>query len=388
VEILGKIGEGTYGVVFKCKIVNSGEVVALKRSKVPRGEEPTVTPSAIREIKLLRELCHMQSPFKKRIVDLMDVYVDKQYRLNLMYRYVELDLDEIIRYHKQERLPISAVVVKSVVWQVLEGVRFLHDNWVIHRDLKPSNILVARGDATRDKGQVKIADFGMSRLFQDPFVRFDKVDQVVVTSFYRAPELLMGSVHYNCAIDLWAVGCIFAEIVIRAPIFQTKAPPAEKPKNGGIPFEKEQVTLIFEKLGPPKISEWAELDQLPNWPEAQMLSMQGSGEKLMIQLTQNELHEQGGYLVMRFLEYNPNARITAADALDHSYFKEKPLPLENNVFEEEMKKKQKGEKHTILYPTRPVLPVKPEDTDDAPRAPKRGREKTGPHSGANKTGRY
>eukprot|EP00656_Telonema_subtile_P034487 TRINITY_DN38561_c0_g1_i2.p1 TRINITY_DN38561_c0_g1~~TRINITY_DN38561_c0_g1_i2.p1 ORF type:complete len:395 (+),score=71.54 TRINITY_DN38561_c0_g1_i2:72-1256(+) len=376
-EIQGKIGEGTYGVVFKCRLVSSGEIVCIKRSKVHPNSEPTVTLSEIREIKLLRELCQINSPYKKRIVDLMDVYVDKQRRLNLMYRYVELDLEEIIRYHKQRKVALSGVIIKSVVFQVLEGVKFLHNNWVIHRDLKPSNILVSRSDATRDKGQVKIADFGMSRLFQDPFARFNLVDQVVVTSWYRAPELLLGSYHYTCSIDLWSVGCIFAEMVMRSPVFWANA--AEKQKNGGIPFEKEQVEKVFKELGPPKHEDWAELNELPNWRDAQLL-LQSSGPGRLSQfLQQNDLDEKGVDLVTRCLEYNPNTRISASEALDLFYFKEIPLPLQNNIFEDQLPE-------PIFYPTRQVVPIKVEDDVKGTKRPRNDTKRPAPP--ANKTSRY
>lgn len=371
-ELLGKIGEGTYGVIFKCLLQATNEYVCIKRLKVPQGEERTVKLSEIREIKLLRELGQINSPYKKRIVDLMDVYVDKERRLNLMYRYIELDLDEIIRFHKANKRPMTPVVIKSVVFQLLEGVKFLHDNGVIHRDLKPSNILVARADAARDKGQVKIADFGMSRMFQDPFARFNLVDQVVVTSWYRAPELLLGSVHYTCAIDLWAVGCIFTEMVMRTAVFLANQ--AEKPKHGGIPFEKDQVDKVFKELGAPKLEDWPQMNDLPNWRDAQLLL--GSGPGKLSQHLQNELPEAGVNLVMRCFEYDPNARISAAGALDMNYFNEIPKPLENNIFEEQL---------DLIYPTREMKPIKEEDLKGTKR-PRSDPKRSG--QPANKSSRY
>jgi len=111
----------------------------------------------------------------------------------------------------------STRVVKSIMWQILNGINYIHNNWVVHRDLKPSNILImGKGP---DYGRVKIADFGMARLFQQP-LRALHYDGVVVTVWYRAPELLLGAKHYTKAIDMWAIGCIFGELLTSSPLFQ------------------------------------------------------------------------------------------------------------------------------------------------------------------------
>jgi cyclin-dependent kinase 8/11 len=122
----------------------------------------------------------------------------------------------------------STRVVKSIMWQILNGINYIHNNWVVHRDLKPSNILImGKGP---DYGRVKIADFGMARLFQQP-LRALHYDGVVVTVWYRAPELLLGAKHYTKAIDMWAIGCIFGELLTSSPLFQVEP----NPKNSSPP---------------------------------------------------------------------------------------------------------------------------------------------------------
>merc|ERR1712091_33384 len=119
--------------------------------------------------------------------------------------------------------PIAPHTVKSFLWQILMGLRHLHSNWVVHRDLKPSNILVMGAGA--EMGKVKIADFGLARSFQEPLQPLAE-NGVVVTIWYRAPELLLGAKHYTHAIDLWAAGCIFAELLRLGPPFPWKSGPS------------------------------------------------------------------------------------------------------------------------------------------------------------------
>jgi cyclin-dependent kinase 8/11 len=105
---------------------------------------------------------------------------------------------------------MPGTVLKSLMFQLLHGLHYLHENWIIHRDLKPQNLLVV--GTGPDFGLLKIADFGLARIFQSPVKALSEVEKVVVTLWYRAPELLLGAKHYNTAVDMWAVGCIFAEV--------------------------------------------------------------------------------------------------------------------------------------------------------------------------------
>lgn len=244
-RILGKIGEGTYGTVFKAEShastlestsPNSGDHIrkdneinpslpassfacnstietekstfAIKVVKSHKeGKNDVVLSSAtIREIKLLRELQH------ENIVYLHDVYVDPTEKaLALVFEYADHDLHNIIVQSKQQTSkPMSEYTRKSIMYQILKGVDYIHDAWVMHRDMKPQNILVVGHGKKR--GQVKLADFGLARLYKEPIKALSEVERVVVTLWYRAPELLLGAKHYTKAVDMWAVGCIFGEV--------------------------------------------------------------------------------------------------------------------------------------------------------------------------------
>lgn len=189
-----------------------GTKIAIKKFKQSK-EGDGVSPTAIREIMLLRECLH------ENIVKLVNVHINHgDMSLYLAFDYAEHDLYEIIRHHREKiTCSINPYTVKSLLWQILNGLNYLHSNWIIHRDLKPSNILVM-GEG-EEQGVVKIGDFGLARIFQAPLRPLSE-NGVVVTIWYRAPELLLGSKHYTSAVDMWAVGCIFAELLTLKPLFQ------------------------------------------------------------------------------------------------------------------------------------------------------------------------
>ena len=114
------------------------------------------------------------------------------------------------------------LTIKSALLQVLMGVHYLHENWILHLDLKPDNLLVQtrRGPNGQTIGVVKITDFGLARIFKEPTQPLCNVESVVVTLWYRSPELLLNAKHFTPAIDVWAVGCIFAEMIGAKVLFK------------------------------------------------------------------------------------------------------------------------------------------------------------------------
>ncbi|KAG0715742.1 Cyclin-dependent kinase 8 [Chionoecetes opilio] len=169
---------------------------------------------------LLRELKH------PNVINLQRVFLSHADRkVWLLFDYAEHDLWHIIKFHRaakanKKTVQVTKGMVKSLLYQILDGIRYLHSNWVLHRDLKPANILVM-GEGT-ERGRVKIADMGFARLFNSPLKPLADLDPVVVTFWYRAPELLLGARHYTKAIDIWAIGCIFAELLTSEPIFHCR----------------------------------------------------------------------------------------------------------------------------------------------------------------------
>ena len=189
-EKLEKVGEGTYGTVFKAKHKETKEIVALKRVRLD-DEDEGVPSSALREICLLKELKH------KNIVRLYDV-LHSDRRLTMVFEFCDQDLK---KYFDSCKGKVDSNTVKSFMFHLLQGLQFCHSHNVLHRDLKPQNLLISKS------GELKLADFGLARAFGLPKERFSAE---VVTLWYRPPDVLMGAKMYDTSIDMWSAGCIFA----------------------------------------------------------------------------------------------------------------------------------------------------------------------------------
>ncbi|XP_050620314.1 cyclin-dependent kinase 3 isoform X1 [Macaca thibetana thibetana] len=278
-----KIGEGTYGVVYKAKNRETGQLVALKKIRLDL-EMEGVPSTAIREISLLKELKH------PNIVQLLDV-VHNERKLYLVFEFLSQDLKKYMDSTPDSELPLH--LIKSYLFQLLQGVSFCHSHRVIHRDLKPQNLLI------NELGAIKLADFGLARAFGVPLRTYT---HEVVTLWYRAPEILLGSKFYTTAVDIWSIGCIFAEMVTRKALF-----PGDS--------EIDQLFRIFRMLGTPSEATWPGVTQLPdykgNFPK---WTRKGLGEIVP------SLEPEGRDLLMQLLQYDPSRRITAKTALAHPYF--------------------------------------------------------------------
>lgn len=196
---LDKLGEGTYGLVYKAKNQETGEIVALKKIKLEK-EDDGVPSTAIREISLLKGIKH------PNVVELKEVIYQED-NLYLIFEYCEYDLKKYIRSIGG---PLPPDTVKKFTYQILQATAYCHAHRVMHRDLKPQNLLID-GD-----GNVKLADFGLARAFGLPVKTYT---HEVVTLWYRAPEILLGAKEYSTPIDIWSIGCIFAEMAQRRALF-------------------------------------------------------------------------------------------------------------------------------------------------------------------------
>ncbi|XP_035427527.1 cyclin-dependent kinase 2 isoform X2 [Cygnus atratus] len=278
-----KIGEGTYGVVYKARNKVTGEVVALKKIRLDT-ETEGVPSTAIREISLLKELKH------PNIVKLLDV-IHTENKLYLVFEFLHQDLK---KFMDDSSLGIALPLIKSYLFQLLQGLAFCHAHRVLHRDLKPQNLLI------NADGAIKLADFGLARAFGVPLRTYT---HEVVTLWYRPPEILLGCKYYSTAVDIWSLGCIFAEMV----------------RGGRALFpgdsEIDQLFRIFRTLGTPDEAAWPGVTALPDYkPTFPRWARQDLGKLVP------PLDEDGHKLLAQMLHYDPNKRISAKAALRHPFF--------------------------------------------------------------------
>ncbi|XP_067844468.1 cyclin-dependent kinase-like 4 isoform X2 [Heptranchias perlo] len=192
-EKLAKIGEGSYGVVFKSRNKDTGQIVAIKKF-VESEDDPLIKKIAMREIRMLKQLKH------NNLVNLLEVFRRKR-KLHLVFEYCDHTvLNELQRYPRG----LPEAMVKNIMWQMLQAVNFCHKHNCIHRDVKPENILITK------QGVIKLCDFGFARIQTGPG---DDYTDYIATRWYRAPELLVGDTQHGTSVDIWAVGTVFAELV-------------------------------------------------------------------------------------------------------------------------------------------------------------------------------
>jgi len=282
-----KIGEGTYGVVYKAKDRITGETIALKKIRL-EAEDEGIPSTAIREISLLKELQH------PNIVRLYDVvHTDK--KLTLVFEFLDQDLKKYLEVCGGAGGGLEASIMKSFLYQLLRGIAFCHHHRVLHRDLKPQNLLINR------EGELKLADFGLARAFGIPVRSYT---HEVVTLWYRAPDVLMGSRKYSTPVDIWSIGCIFAEMCTGVPLFPGKS-------------EDKQLEVIFSKLKPPTPQQYPGLTDLPEWNQKYTKIRQIPPT---LEETVKNMNADGLDLLKQMLVYDPAQRITARLAMKHRYF--------------------------------------------------------------------
>lgn len=278
-----KIGEGTYGVVYKARNKLTGEAVALKKIRLDT-ETEGVPSTAIREISLLRELNH------PNIVRLLTI-IHSEKKLYLVFELLDQDLKKFMDNATPSGIPLP--LVKSYLYQLLQGIAFCHSHRILHRDLKPQNLLI------NAEGAIKLADFGLARAFGVPQRTYT---HEVVTLWYRAPEILLGCKHYSTSVDVWSIGCIFAEMLTRRALF-----PGDS--------EIDQLFRIFRTLGTPDEVVWPGVSHLPDYKST--FPRWANQELTKVVPT---LNFEGRGLLALMLQYDPNQRVTANMALSHCFF--------------------------------------------------------------------
>ena len=302
----GVVGSGTFGVVFKA--MDNEVPVALKKIKMER-ETQGFPVTAIREIKILKALKH------SNIVDLREIVVyndaeDKQSvggssefvngDVFMVFEYVDYDLSGIL---KSSDVNLTSAHIRSFAKQLLEGVHYLHKNKILHRDIKAANILITKDNV------LKIADWGLARFYQ---AGNNRMTNPVVTLWYRSPELLCGSREYGPEVDIWSVGCLFAEMHTRNPIFAVK---------DSADSLARQMELLFQQCGTPKQPLIEKYMKYPSWDKYKFTVE--NNNKIVNRFANSPLWTDNSLSLLEgLLDFDPDNRITADVALHHDYFYE------------------------------------------------------------------
>ncbi|KAL1999661.1 hypothetical protein VTN02DRAFT_4203 [Thermoascus thermophilus] len=307
-EFLGKLGEGTFGEVYKARSKRNGYVVALKKILM-HNEKDGFPITALREIKLLKMLSH------PNILQLQEMAVErskgegrKKPSMYMVTPYMEHDLSGLL---ENPNVHFTEPQIKCYMLQLLEGVRYLHENCILHRDMKAANLLI------NNKGILQIADFGLARPYDGPPPKPGKgggeakrdYTTLVVTRWYRPPELLLQLRRYTTAIDMWGVGCVFGEMFKGKPILAGSS-------------DLNQAQLIFNLVGTPTE------ENMPGWsslPGCEGVKSFGSKPGNLSEVFK-EQSPAAISLLSELLKLDWRKRINAIDALKHPYFLNPPLP--------------------------------------------------------------
>ncbi|KAK6534570.1 TFIIH complex serine/threonine-protein kinase subunit kin28 [Arthrobotrys megalospora] len=294
-----KLGEGAYAVVNlghrRATATEAAVPVAIKKIKVNTEFRDGLSMDAIREVKYLRELHH------PNIIALLDVFSSKNQNLCLVLEFLDSDLEMII---KDSSLTLSMADVKSWMLMSLRGLWWCHKSFILHRDIKPNNLLLSAS------GVLKLADFGLARSFSDPY---RPMTSNVITRWYRPPELFYGAKFYSSAVDIFSLGLVFCELMLRTPFL---------PGNTDL----HQLELICQALGTPTEENWPGVTSLPGYHEAGVHVKERGTDFFMN--TFIAAGESGVELLMKMIRLDPRRRCSAREALNANWFSQEPYPTQ------------------------------------------------------------
>ncbi|KAG0677419.1 serine/threonine protein kinase, CMGC, CDC2/CDK sub [Pichia californica] len=303
--IYNQLGQGTFGIVTKAKQKSSNKLVALKQFIV-KDKKDGFPITAFREITIMKKL---KNKYILQIIDM--IYDSINSNFFTVSPYISSDLNGLLN---NPRINLNLSQIKCLLKQILLGINFIHQNNYLHRDIKTANILLDHF------GIVKIADFGLARFYHgNPPLnknslpgggKFDYTG-LVVTRWYRSPELLLGDKKYTTAIDIWGIGCVFAELFLKRPIFEGKS-------------DIHQIELIFKLLGSPTIENFPNCHLINNNNINLKLNYSRTLESKFISIMNNDQNALN--LLSGMLNLNPLTRFNAIKCLDSDFFNSIPLP--------------------------------------------------------------
>lgn len=283
---LEKLGEGSYGVVYKAAQVCSGELVAIKKIKLDCTSEG-IPQTTLREISILKSLRH------DCVIHLKQAGFNEN-QMYMIFEYIDQDMEAFLNSHAGEA-EIAIPIIKRLTYQLFAGIAHLHSHRVLHRDIKPANLLIA------ENCTLKIADFGLGVTHCIPVQHLSDPNEIVTLN-YRAPELLLGARVYTGQIDVWSAGCIVAELYNKTVIFEATE-------------ELTQMFTIFNVLGTPNEKSWKGITKLehyspsfPRWPRQDLSHIIPRACPKAVDL------------LVKCFTYRPVERITAKSACLHEYY--------------------------------------------------------------------
>ncbi|OJJ70663.1 hypothetical protein ASPBRDRAFT_180824 [Aspergillus brasiliensis CBS 101740] len=276
---LQPIGLGVYGLVCSAHDQITGQAVAIKKVIKPF-ETATVAKRTFREVKLLKHFRH------ENLIGLCDIFVSPLEDIYLVTELLATDLNRLMRSK-----PLEPQFVQYFTYQILRGLKYIHSAGVIHRDLKPSNILV------NENCDLKICDFGLAR------VKEHQMTGYVSTRYYRAPEIMLTWQRYGVEVDLWSTGCILAEMLSGKPLFPGKD-------------HINQFYLIIDLLGNPPDEV---IDRICSKNTVQIVKSLGKRQPRCLKTMFSSVDEAAVDLLEKFLVFDPHARMSASNALEHRY---------------------------------------------------------------------
>ena len=296
-----QVGAGAFGRVFKAyPLANPSEIVALKKIEV-EDEQQGFPITALREIMVLKKLSH------PNLVTLIEVVVsskslaEAKNAVYLVFEYMEHDLLGLIA----RKIKFTTPQIKFIMKQILQGLNHLHQNSIIHRDIKTANILLNK------HGEVKVGDFGLCRVNNH---KGKPLTIKVMTMIYRAPEILLGMPNYTSQVDLWSVGCVFAELLISEPLFCTAKTP------------HHLLDQMFCRMGNQDESNWPGITQLPFFEELNPKKAYEGNLASFMYKKNPKIDRAAMSLLTELLQPNPDKRVTAQTALQHEFFTTDPFP--------------------------------------------------------------